>query len=66
MLICEIVRYIMRPNTRYTLSCTLPSRIGFINVTVIFGRDEPKEVQKFELNPETSIEVSVLLNPQNR
>ena len=44
-------------NTEYSLSCTFPSGIGSINVTVIW-KDEPKEVQKFELNPETSIEVS--------
>ena len=54
----------MYPDTDYTLSCTFPSGIGSINVIVIW-KDEPKEVQKFELNPETSIEVSVPLSSRN-
>ena len=58
MLIYEIVRYIMDPMGKFRLSCTFPSRIGSINVTVIWER-WPNEVFKFELNPETSIKVSV-------
>ena len=59
MLIYETVRHIMDPEIEFRLICTFPSRIGSINVTVI-GEDKFKEVLKFKLDPETSIEVPVL------
>ena len=66
MLIYEIVRHIIDPEYKrdYSLNFTFSSGIGFIYVIVIWG-DGFKEIHKFKLNPETSIEVSVPLIWEN-
>ena len=66
MLIYKIARQITyRINKyEYTLRCTFPSGNRHINVKLIC-RDKPEEAQKFELNPETPIEVPVLLCSRN-
>jgi len=61
MLIYEIARQIHSSlNTEHTLSCKFPSGTGFITVKSIY--EDQVTVLKFKLDPQTSIEVSVLLN----
>ena len=60
MLVYEIVRHITGSECDYSLDCTFSSGIGFIYVIVIFD-DGFTEIQKFQLNPSTSIEVSMPL-----
>ena len=62
MLIYEIVRHIVYPTiTDPCLSCTFPSGHGHINVKLIWPPQQIIKALKFELNPETPIEVSVPL-----
>ena len=61
MLIYEISRHIHSlSNIIFTLSCTFPSGHEHINVIVIWN-NKSEEIQKFKLDPETPIEVSVPL-----
>ena len=68
ILIYEIVRHIEEytdesVNVKPDLSCIFPSGTGFITVKSIWG--EHSIVQKFKLDPKTSIEVSVPLIWEN-
>ena len=67
MLIYEIVRHIVDHfcNT-YKLSCTFPSGNRHISVVLGFSQDQLTEVQKFKLDPETSIQIVVVLTQKER
>ena len=58
MLIYEIIRHIMYPNTEDTLNCIFHKGIGSINVIVT--RKDSVEILKLEFNPEISVEVPVI------
>ena len=66
MLIYGIFRHITNPSPYFMLSCTFPSGHGHINVKLIQSGQPIGFVQKFELNPETPVEVPVLLSSQNK
>jgi hypothetical protein len=66
MLICEIFRdSLFFPQYDYILICEFPSGTEFITVTLIWT-DEHTEVREFQLDPEKSTEVPILLCYQEK
>jgi hypothetical protein len=63
MLVCEIFRDLRLDPNDYTLNCRFPSRVGFINVEVLW-RNKSK-VWKFKLEPIQSAEASVPLKKKD-
>jgi hypothetical protein len=65
MLIFEIIRHILDPETSFTLICTLPSGHGYINLK-LFERLKLLKSLRLRRGPETSTVVSVPLNPSSQ
>jgi hypothetical protein len=61
VLICKIVRYMTKQCLGFhDLSYTFPKESVLISIVLDFWQNQPAQVQKFELNPEAPIKVSVL------